>query len=97
VAELVEGDGGAVGRRNGVHRISSIDHFDAAYRFSTFHTGQVANRLAQSTSPYLRQHADNPVDWWPWSDEALAEARSRDVPILLSVGYAACHWCHVMR
>jgi len=56
----------------------------------------VANRLAQSTSPYLRQHADNPVDWWPWSDEALAEARSRDVPILLSVGYAACHWCHVM-
>jgi len=56
----------------------------------------VVNRLAQSTSPYLRQHADNPVDWWPWSDEALAEARRRDVPILLSVGYAACHWCHVM-
>jgi hypothetical protein len=56
----------------------------------------VANRLAQSTSPYLRQHADNPVDWWPWSDDALAEARSRNVPILLSVGYAACHWCHVM-
>jgi uncharacterized protein len=54
------------------------------------------NRLASSTSPYLRQHADNPVDWWPWSDEALAEARRRDVPILLSVGYAACHWCHVM-
>jgi len=54
------------------------------------------NRLATSTSPYLRQHADNPVDWWPWSDEAFAEARRRDVPILLSVGYAACHWCHVM-
>jgi uncharacterized protein YyaL (SSP411 family) len=54
------------------------------------------NRLASSTSPYLRQHAGNPVDWWPWSDEALAEARRRDVPILLSVGYAACHWCHVM-
>jgi uncharacterized protein YyaL (SSP411 family) len=54
------------------------------------------NRLAASTSPYLRQHADNPVDWWPWSDEAFAEARRREVPILLSVGYAACHWCHVM-
>jgi uncharacterized protein YyaL (SSP411 family) len=52
------------------------------------------NRLASSTSPYLRQHADNPVDWWEWSDEAFAEARRRDVPILLSVGYAACHWCH---
>jgi uncharacterized protein len=54
------------------------------------------NRLAASTSPYLRQHADNPVDWWPWCDEAFAEARRREVPILLSVGYAACHWCHVM-
>ena len=54
------------------------------------------NRLATATSPYLLQHADNPVDWWPWSPEALAEARRRDVPILLSVGYAACHWCHVM-
>jgi hypothetical protein len=54
------------------------------------------NRLASSTSPYLRQHSDNPVEWWEWSDEAFAEARRRDVPILLSVGYAACHWCHVM-
>jgi uncharacterized protein YyaL (SSP411 family) len=54
------------------------------------------NRLAASTSPYLRQHAENPVDWWPWCDEAFAAARRRDVPILLSVGYAACHWCHVM-
>jgi uncharacterized protein YyaL (SSP411 family) len=54
------------------------------------------NRLADQTSPYLRQHADNPVDWWPWGDEAFAEARRRDVPILLSVGYSACHWCHVM-
>ncbi|HEX3588130.1 MAG TPA: thioredoxin domain-containing protein [Pseudonocardiaceae bacterium] len=56
----------------------------------------MTNRLAGSTSPYLLQHAENPVDWWPWSDEAFAEARSRDVPVLLSVGYAACHWCHVM-
>ncbi|HEY6497322.1 MAG TPA: thioredoxin domain-containing protein [Trebonia sp.] len=54
------------------------------------------NRLGNATSPYLLQHADNPVDWWPWSDEAFAEARRRDVPVLLSVGYAACHWCHVM-
>ncbi|MFI0463439.1 thioredoxin domain-containing protein [Saccharopolyspora sp. 5N102] len=56
----------------------------------------MANRLANATSPYLLQHADNPVDWWPWSPEAFAEARRRDVPVLLSVGYAACHWCHVM-
>ena len=54
------------------------------------------NRLAQALSPYLRQHADNPVDWWEWSEAAFAEARHRDVPVLLSVGYAACHWCHVM-
>src|SRR5215211_6115717 len=57
---------------------------------------RMANRLASSTSPYLRQHADNPVDWWEWGDEAFAEARRRDVPVLLSIGYAACHWCHVM-
>jgi uncharacterized protein YyaL (SSP411 family) len=54
------------------------------------------NRLASATSPYLQQHADNPVDWWEWSDEAFVEAARRDVPVLLSVGYAACHWCHVM-
>ncbi|WP_042368701.1 thioredoxin domain-containing protein [Streptacidiphilus neutrinimicus] len=54
------------------------------------------NRLAGATSPYLLQHADNPVDWWEWGDEAFAAARERDVPVLLSVGYAACHWCHVM-
>jgi len=56
----------------------------------------VANLLNRSTSPYLRQHADNPVHWREWTPEALAEAAERDVPILLSVGYAACHWCHVM-
>jgi len=54
------------------------------------------NRLADETSPYLLQHADNPVHWWPWGEAALAEAKRRDLPILLSVGYAACHWCHVM-
>jgi uncharacterized protein len=56
----------------------------------------VPNRLASATSPYLLQHAQNPVDWWEWGPEAFEEARRRDVPILLSVGYAACHWCHVM-
>ena len=54
------------------------------------------NRLARETSPYLLQHADNPVDWWPWCDEALALAREQNKPILLSIGYSACHWCHVM-
>lgn len=54
------------------------------------------NRLGEATSPYLRQHVDNPVHWQQWTPEALAEAQSRDVPILLSIGYAACHWCHVM-
>ncbi len=57
----------------------------------------MANRLAHETSPYLLQHADNPVDWYPWGDEALAKARTQDRPILLSIGYAACHWCHVME
>lgn len=56
----------------------------------------MANRLANATSPYLLQHKDNPVDWWEWSEEAFEEARRRDVPVLLSIGYAACHWCHVM-
>src|SRR5262245_7494930 len=56
----------------------------------------MANRLARATSPYLLQHADNPVDWWPWSTEAFDEAKRRDVPVMISVGYAACHWCHVM-
>jgi uncharacterized protein YyaL (SSP411 family) len=56
----------------------------------------MANRLADSTSPYLRQHQDNPVDWFEWGSEAFDEARRREVPVFLSVGYAACHWCHVM-
>lgn len=51
------------------------------------------NRLAHETSPYLLQHAGNPVDWWPWSAEAFEEARRRNVPVLLSVGYSSCHWC----
>ncbi|MDP8904361.1 MAG: thioredoxin domain-containing protein, partial [Chloroflexota bacterium] len=65
----------------------------AARHGSTRHT----NRLIDETSPYLLQHAHNPVDWYPWSDEALARAREEDKPIFLSIGYAACHWCHVME
>jgi uncharacterized protein YyaL (SSP411 family) len=59
-------------------------------------TPNASNRLSGETSPYLLQHADNPVAWWPWGEEALAEAKRSNRPILLSVGYAACHWCHVM-
>jgi uncharacterized protein YyaL (SSP411 family) len=58
--------------------------------------GDMVNRLSTATSPYLLQHADNPVDWWQWGEEAFAEARRRNVPVFISVGYAACHWCHVM-
>ena len=54
------------------------------------------NRLAWETSPYLLQHADNPVDWYPWGEEAFERARAEDKPLLLSVGYSSCHWCHVM-
>ena len=54
------------------------------------------NKLQSETSPYLLQHAENPVDWYPWGEEALKLARAQDKPILLSIGYSACHWCHVM-
>ena len=56
----------------------------------------MANRLNLATSPYLQQHANNPVHWWEWSDAAFAQAKRRDLPIFLSIGYSACHWCHVM-
>src|ERR1700712_874920 len=58
---------------------------------------QHTNRLVRETSPYLLQHAHNPVDWYPWGDEALERARAENKPILVSIGYAACHWCHVME
>ena len=57
----------------------------------------MSNRLANESSPYLLQHQDNPVDWYPWSEEALQKAKVEDKPILLSIGYSACHWCHVME
>ena len=60
-------------------------------------TTRRANRLASETSPYLLQHAHNPVDWYPWGPEAIARAKADDKPILLSIGYSACHWCHVME
>src|SRR5215510_5190831 len=58
---------------------------------------EFVNRLILESSPYLLQHAHNPVDWYPWGDEALARAKQEDKPILLSIGYSACHWCHVME
>src|SRR5215212_6442262 len=57
----------------------------------------VANRLAREASPYLLQHAENPVDWYPWGDEAFARGRAEDRAVLVSIGYSACHWCHVME
>src|SRR3954454_7798722 len=57
----------------------------------------MSNRLAQQSSPYLLQHKENPVAWQPWDAQALQEARDRDVPLLVSIGYSACHWCHVME
>src|SRR5260370_37459574 len=60
-------------------------------------SGRKPNRLINEQSPYLRQHAHNPVDWYPWGGEALGRARSENKPILLSIGYSACHWCHVME
>ena len=55
-----------------------------------------ANRLVGEKSPYLRQHANNPVDWYPWGEEAFQKARDEDKPVFLSIGYSTCHWCHVM-
>jgi len=65
------------------HRDGDIAHF--------------TNRLILETSPYLRQHSHNPVNWYPWGDEAFADARRRGLPVFLSVGYSTCHWCHVME
>ncbi len=59
--------------------------------------GEEFNRLIFEKSPYLLQHARNPVDWWPWGDAAFEKARKEDKPVLLSIGYATCHWCHVME
>src|SRR5207245_1591632 len=87
-AELTQRLPDAVARRQGPARTRHLD-VGGGPRF--------VNRLALESSPYLQQHAHNPVDWRPWGDEAFAEARARDVPVFLSVGYSTCHWCHVME
>src|SRR5258706_3709343 len=73
-----------------------IDAARGSFAPISCNNARVTNRLAKETSPYLQQHAANPVDWYPWGPEALERARREDKPILLSVGYSACHWCHVM-
>ena len=65
-------------------------------RIHVKHLNTPRNRLSDETSPYLLQHRNNPVHWYPWHEDAFAAAKSADKPILLSIGYAACHWCHVM-
>src|SRR5947208_1790703 len=72
-----------------------VRHFSGSMPMAAVHSNR-ENRLARESSPYLLQHKHNPVDWWPWGPAALAEAQRANKPILLSVGYAACHWCHVM-
>src|SRR5512138_3861779 len=82
-----------------VHHTGGATRAGAPARFRRRTSSSVpamTNRLANETSPYLAQHAGNPVDWYPWGTEALERARREDKPILLSIGYAACHWCHVM-
>ena len=71
-------------------------HIGSLVHYARWDNNDMANRLAQSASAYLRAHAENPVDWFPWGDEAFEQARERDVPIFLSIGYSSCHWCHVM-
>lgn len=68
--------------------------YSSHHRRAVVYGREVTNHLTHSTSPYLLQHADNPVDWWEWGPDAFAEAERRDVPVFLSVGYSACHWCH---
>ena len=82
-------------RRRGNDRVAHAFTTDASSLICNSST-VMPNRLARETSPYLQQHADNPVDWYAWGEEALALARELNKPILLSVGYSACHWCHVM-
>src|SRR5919202_1686671 len=74
-------------------RIHCCRRMHSPTRISIF----MANQLSKETSPYLLQHAHNPVNWYPWGEEALQKAKAEDKPILVSVGYSACHWCHVME
>ncbi len=72
-------------------------YFAGGGRYRDFDMSEPTNRLIHESSPYLRQHAHNPVDWYPWGDEAFRSAREQNKPIFLSIGYSACHWCHVME
>src|SRR6478672_675728 len=77
-------------------RIRRVDWFDTSLRPDPRRC-PVPNRLANEVSPYLQQHKNNPVDWYPWGSEAFAKAKAEDKPVLVSIGYSACHWCHVME
>jgi len=81
-----------VGGRRLILRAAERDRTD-----ETVNNYRYTNHLIHETSPYLLQHAHNPVDWYPWGEEALEKARKENKPILLSIGYSACHWCHVME
>src|SRR5207253_701414 len=96
----VEDSRGALAKwgRSDCQRHGSSSPFDCSSTYTR--RGKVkpmANRLAGQTSPYLLQHEDNPVEWYPWGGEALTRAKSEDRPLLVSIGYSACHWCHVME
>src|SRR5215471_11128179 len=79
------------------HQSSSTGSPMSEHQKPESHGDRKPNRLIHEQSPYLRQHAYNPVDWFPWGEEALQRARTENRPILLSIGYSACHWCHVME
>src|SRR4051812_37395575 len=83
-------------QRRGLHAPPETAELCIVAAAPSRHCAAMSNALARESSPYLRQHADNPVAWLPWGDEAFAEARRRGLPLLVSIGYSTCHWCHVM-
>src|ERR1700737_581523 len=83
-------------RSNACGQLGHSDYNEVRFAWRSLESCYMANRLALETSPYLLEHAENPVDWYPWGPEALARAPQENKPILLSIGYSACHWCHVM-
>ena len=84
-------------RQHGLASTSAMDRVTAVNEAKTGAAPRPTNRLATEKSPYLLQHARNPVDWYPWGAEAFEKARKEGKPILLSIGYSTCHWCHVME
>lgn len=85
------------GIRNSSRLLITLFFFTAIACQHKSETKTTSNRLAKASSPYLREHADNPVDWYEWGEEALEKAKREDKPIIISIGYASCHWCHVME